>query len=99
MEMQIFSKDFFNYGILCTAHVGAISILFQLDDVSPPNPFFNWQASVTAGQPVTVDINSILNKVGGMTNTVSGYSGTDTMPDCGKVCWYIVNQPQTITTE
>jgi len=97
MEMQIFSNDPYKNKLLCTAGIAAISILFELDDASN-NPWFDWQANATAGLPVTVDLNSILSKVGGTTNSVSGYSGSDTMPDCGKVCWYIVNQPQQINS-
>ena len=49
LEMQIFSKDYFNYALLCRAHYAAVSILFELDDASAPNPFFDWQANYTAG--------------------------------------------------
>jgi hypothetical protein len=59
-----------------------LSIVFNLVPNAPPNPFFAWQADVKAGKPAYVDPSILINKVAGTTKSVTGYSGTDSMPGC-----------------
>jgi len=71
-----------------------------LNPTAPANPFFSWQANAQAGQPITVDVSTILSKVAGTVNSVTGYSGTDSMPGCTSgICWYVVNNLQTINQQ
>ena len=32
-------------------------------------------------------------------NTIEGYAGTDTQPNCDAVCWYLVKTPFTISVD
>ena len=91
--MQIFGTDVYNRHLLCLGATGAaISILFKLDATAASNPFFAWQADAKAGNPITVDPSLVLSKIAGTINSVSGYSGTDTMPGCTTgTCWYVIN--------
>jgi hypothetical protein len=68
---------------------------------APANPLFSWQANATAGGEVYVDLSTVMSKVAGTVNSITGYPGTDTMPwgsptsttSCATgVCWYVVNQ-------
>ena len=98
LEMQIFGDDFYGRHAICSGQ-GAVSILFTIDDTTSGSEFFtDWQSAATAGEAVTIDLNKVLPKTTGATNIIYGYSGTDTMPGCGAVCWYVVESPQTITT-
>lgn len=95
VEMQIFGNDFYSRHVTCFSGVGATSIFFMVDPANPDvgNPFFDWQADATAGNPVTIDLNTALPKTTSATNNIYGYSGTDTMPTCQPVCWYAVETP------
>ena len=94
LEMQIFAKDFYDRKVICTNQVGAVSIFFQIDtEEDKDNPFFDWQANATAGKEVYIDLNSVMKKTTSATNNIYGYVGTDTMPGCAQVCWYVVESP------
>lgn len=93
LEMQIFGKDFYDRKVVCSGQTGAVSIFFQIDPEDKDNPFFDWQANATAKGDVYIDLNSILKKTTSATNNIYGYSGTDTMPGCEQVCWYVVESP------
>ena len=95
--MQIFGNDYYKRHAICSGK-GATSVLFKIDDTKPENNFFDWQANATAGGDVYIDLNRVIPKTTGATQIVYGYSGTDTMPGCEAVCWYVVESPFTITT-
>ena len=98
MEMQIFAADVNHRSLYCQAHKSAISLMFKVDDASV-NPFFDFIETAKSGSELKVDLDILLTQISGVLNTVSGYLGTDTMPNCDKtLCWYIVNEPYTITT-
>lgn len=98
LEMQIFGDDYYTRHQICSGQ-GAISILFKIDDTTSGSAFFDdWQSAATAKESFTIDLNKVVPKTTGATNIIYGYSGTDTMPDCGPVCWYVIESPQTITT-
>ena len=96
LEMQIFGSDLARQSILCNGK-GAVSIFFQIDTEEEGNSFFDWQADAAAGRDVSIDLSSILPKTAEVTNNIYGYSGTDTMPGCENVCWYVIETPQTIS--
>ena len=94
LEMQIYGYDYYNRHFVCTTGVAVLSILFQVDDAQPENPFFAWQANATQGLDVNIDLTTIVSKTLGVTSDITGYRGTDSMPDCNYVtCWYIVQTP------
>ena len=95
--MQIFGNDFYSRSAICQDK-GATSILFKIDDSGSGSDFFDWIADAQAGNTVTIDLNKVIPKTTGATNIIYGYSGTDTMPGCTPVCWYVLEAPQTITT-
>lgn len=93
--MQIFGTDYYDRSVICSGKA-AVSIFFQIDDTST-NTFFDWIANATAGGDVYIDLNRVLPKTTSATNNMYGYDGTDTMPDCGNVCWYAVETPLKMT--
>lgn len=71
-----------------------------MNPTAPANPFFSWLTNATQGLDITVDLSTILSKVAGTVNSVTGYSGTDSMPGCTSgICWYVVNNLQTINQQ
>lgn len=85
--------------LYCSGHVGVVSVMFYIDDTYTGD-FFDWIPNAQAGNEVTIDVGKILTQITGVTNTVSGYRGSDTMPNCSNpVCWYVVNEAFPITTE
>ena len=95
--MQIFGIDYYKRKAICSGK-GATSVLFKIDDTTSGNDFFNWIDTATAGGDVQIDLNKVIPKSIGATEIIYGYSGTDTMPGCDHVCWYVVEAPFTITT-
>jgi hypothetical protein len=90
MEMQIYGYDYYNRHFVCTAGIAIISLLFKIDDANP-NPFFDWQTDASAGRAVNIDLTQLVSKLLGVQSDITGYRGTDSMPDCGYVyCWYVV---------
>jgi hypothetical protein len=64
------------------------------------NPFFDFIEPAKGGSEISVDLSILLTQISGVLSTVSGYLGTDTMPNCDKtLCWYVVNEPYTITKD
>ena len=48
---------------------------------------------------MNVDPSILLSQIAGVQTSVTGYSGSDSIPECTLyLCWYVVNQPFTITT-
>lgn len=49
---------------------------------------------------MNVDISTLISKVIGVNVDITGYRGTDSMPDCDYViCWYVLQTPFTLTTD
>lgn len=94
--MQVFGTDYYDRAVICKGK-GAISIFFKVG--TEANNFFDWQSNATAGGDVYIDLNKVIPKTVSATNNIYGYSGTDTMPPCDKVCWYVVESPLGITQE
>jgi hypothetical protein len=87
--MQVFSTDLYARKLLCTSGQAAVSVFFKIDAAAVANPFFAWQADPTT---IPIDLSLILTKTAGTTMNISGYSGTDTMPNCTSgICWYLIN--------
>jgi hypothetical protein len=98
LEMQIFGYDLYDRHFICTQKKGALSVFFNVDDTLPENDFFSWQANATAGEPISVDFDKVVTKITGSTSDITGYRGTDSMPDCAfPICWWIIQTPQTCT--
>ena len=94
--MQIFGNDYYDRSVICSGQ-GAISIFFKVG--TEGNDFFDWQSNATANGTVYIDLNKIIPKTVSATNNIYGYDGTDTMPPCENVCWYVVETPFAITQE
>lgn len=100
LEMQVVGYDLYNRHFVCTTGTSILSLLFQIDDGEPANPFFNWQANATAGLDVNIDLSQLVPKTLGVNVDITGYRGTDSMPDCNYViCWYVLQTPYKMTTE
>lgn len=51
-----------------------------------------------ADETVTIDPTLLISPVAGTINSVTGYSGTDSMPGCTLgTCWYIINEVMKIS--
>ena len=97
LEMQIFGNDKFNNRLICLEKA-AVSILFKIDDSSEGSDFFDWQENAAEGKEVRIDLEKLLPMTTQDKNNIYGYSGTDTMPGCEHVCWYVLESAQKITT-
>lgn len=93
LEMQIVLNDTLKQAQFCTAHEGALSIFFDVDD-SSTNSFWDW-----IGQDeFTIDLNQVFTKTTAIQSQMYGYAGTDTMPNCKTpFCWYLNVPAGTIT--
>lgn len=99
VEMQIFGWDAYNRSVTCEGQ-GATSVFFKVDpnNTDTGNDFFNWQSDAkTPGNEVQIDLSLVQPKTLSTTDNIYGYDGTDTMPGCGNVCWYVVESPQGIS--
>jgi carbonic anhydrase len=92
LEMQIFTTDLYGRHLLCYSNKAAFSIIFELVPDAPDNPFFAWIDDINAPQNAYIDPSLLISRVAGTTTSVTGYSGTDSMPSCENgVCWYVFN--------
>ena len=68
-------------------------------DPSQGHSFFDWQenAKSSGSYEVRVDFSLVLPHDTADKNNIYGYAGTDTMPGCDSVCWYIIETPQVIS--
>lgn len=49
---------------------------------------------------MNIDLSQLVPKTLGVNVDITGYRGTDSMPDCNYViCWYVLQTPYTMTTE
>lgn len=95
LELQLFHNDTLDLHLGCSSGRAAISLFFDLNGTEPNNGFFDFTKSSNAG---TIDISKILDIASSMKSTVSGYTGTDSMPPCSNgVCWYLYEKVFAIT--
>mmetsp|Transcript_4749 Transcript_4749/g.8126 ORF Transcript_4749/g.8126 Transcript_4749/m.8126 type:complete len:159 (-) Transcript_4749:84-560(-) len=94
LEMQIFHKDTHKRCLACSSKQAALSVFFSLDKGTlPTGSFFDFQE-----KEEQLDISQLLKVDAAMDSYISGYIGTDTMPDCSlRLCWYVYEEPFLLT--
>ena len=87
---------------------GWLSVFFTLAEES--DPFLSWIAAARtsendvigenndANAEIKVDLSKLLPKTSMMRKTISGYIGTETIPECKmSTGWYIISEPYDIS--
>ena len=71
-----------------------VSYFFNIDANDQPNPFFDWQGETNP----SVNLTMLSDKSFGMFENLTGYAGTDSMPDCPyRTCWYLLEKAYTLS--
>ena len=95
-EFQIFGQEQKNSVFFCETGKAAISILLNIDDNATENAFWSSWASTDT---FDYDLSQLFGKTIAMNQSMLGYKGSDTMPSCDVVCWYVLVEPMTLTTD
>ena len=73
-----------------------VSYFFNVNSTADAidNPFFDWQGD----ENPSVNLTMLTGKSFGMFEDLTGYAGTDSMPDCPyRTCWYLLEKLFSLT--
>lgn len=91
-EFQIITNTTAKEGFYCRGLLAAISLPITIDDSQPDEWFSKWVGKSS----FDLDLSELLDKYSGITKNWLGYLGSDTMPDCDVMCWFVAVEATTI---